>query len=165
MTDEERERVMRETRANLADRDALKRDTARRQAAQPVDPMIKWREQAAVFEHEREEGIRELRAGERRMAREARLNVNTLENAFADLLARHLPSHLAPIVQEIAGGVVDCVDALRGQQIEREVELRRMRDEVCDLKIELARLATTLAELRTDRVLGAMPGAALRTVN
>jgi hypothetical protein len=166
MDDETKRRILEEARANCADKDELRRDTARRQAAQPnPDPMIEWRRSAAEFAAREEEGRRELRAGERRMAREAQLNANTLEIAFVDLLARHLPARLAPIVQEIADGVVAAVDALHVRQIEREEALRKMRDEVCDLKIELAKLATRLAEMQTDRVLAAMPSSTMRTVN
>jgi hypothetical protein len=165
MDDEIKRRIIEEAAANVADKAELNRDTARRMMAQPVDPMVGWRADAEQFERACEAETRARRRREREGLAQAQFNANTFENAFVDALAKHLPSHLVPIVQEIADSVVACVDALREQQIEREAELRRMRDEVCGLKIELARLATTLAELRTDRALGAMPGASMRTVN
>jgi hypothetical protein len=150
MTNEEREKILAESKQHLKDRDKVKQDIKRlkvRVANEAYDPLPQWRASAAQFESEREEGRRELQAEERQ------LRANTIETMFDSLLARHLPTHLTPLVAEICDATVSAVDALHAQQIEREAEIHKMRGELANLKLELAKLATTL-ERSSDRAFG-----------
>jgi hypothetical protein len=170
MTEDEKRRVLEETARNLADREALLRDTARRQAAQPnPDPMIAWRQAAAEADAREAQGRRELREGERRMAREAqrqaRLDPAAWEQWFVDRLQRHLPQHLMPLAEAVATSTNAIVDQLNGQAAEREKLLRQYREEIRDLKLECAKLGNLVSELRTNHALGAAPDMLARSVN
>lgn len=158
MDEATRQKILDESRNHLAHKDALTKDLSRRALQQPVDVMKSWREQAAVFEREAEQGRRELREREREMLRQSQADAATIETQVFNALA--------PIVEEIASATTSAIDALCNRIAELHEQMRKQERELTEARIETAKLATRFAEMQTDRVLAAMPGAStLRSVN
>jgi hypothetical protein len=165
MDESEKQRVLAEARANIADKSYLQ--SARSLAS---DPLERWRQEADAIKAREEEAKAELRDEEERRTREAQQCSPAAWNQwFISQLHRHLADHpvLEGRFEGVAEAVGELISELRARADARDIIQDRQRDEIRALQLECAQLRTRVAELRTDQVLNAMPGSsALRsTVN
>jgi hypothetical protein len=152
MDDETRRRILDEAHATLAIKDSFA------QTALPSsDPLTRWREEAAKLEAKYAEGRREVREEEAERRRAAEANPVLWDQWFMQALRRHLPSCLDPSLEGIAQGVGGLYAELRHRADAQDKIISEQRKEIDALRLEVAGLAIKLAELRTDRVLAAMP--------
>ena len=79
-------------------------------------------------------------------------------------MARHLPAHLTPVIEEIAAATVKMIGELRSASERREKILREQNSELQELRRELARITSTVAELRAQGASSPQPND-LRVVN
>jgi hypothetical protein len=150
MTEDEREQIMREARANIkAGREAPRR------TASPVnvDPMIRWRQQAAEQEALEERGKREIRAEEQRRTRAAQRQQQALDPHewdawFVAKLGEYLLPALEPVLTAVA-----------------EQTAKMLQDELREVRKELTKVEAELRSSNAREPLDLPPLPRLRSVN
>ena len=121
------------------------------QIAPMEDSVAKWRREGNEFA-ERERAERERRRANEQ--REQQLDPEAWDAWFAERLKTHLPAHLMPVVQgmaEFAETSGSALEELREQARERTALMLKFREEVRELKLEVARLNSLVAELNSGR--------------
>jgi hypothetical protein len=118
------------------------------------DPLSRWRQEAEQFAEEARQGYEAVHAAERQM----RETPAAWTAWFCEMLQRHLMEHVQPHLDGLAQGACELIGEQAAKIKTCEQKLEQQRDEITELKLECARLAIKLSELRTDAVLAAMPG-------
>jgi hypothetical protein len=150
MDDATRQKILDEAKAMLATKDQAF-------VPPPVDPLTKWRDEAAALEAKYEQGARDVREEEAQQRHAAEANPTLWDQWFAEQLKRHLPRLLDPSLKGIAEGIGELYSELRRRADAQEKTISEQRKTINGLQLECAQLATKLAELKTDAVLAAMP--------
>jgi hypothetical protein len=161
MNDDDKARIMNEARVNLAAKDQPL-------VSPPVDPLTRWRDEAAKLEEKYKQGALELREEEARRLRETQQCSPEAWSAwFISELRQHLHAHLKPSFEGIAQGVGELYSELRHRADAQAETIKEQGKTIQGLQLELAQLAIKLAELKTDQVMSQMPtsGTLRGTVN
>jgi hypothetical protein len=117
------------------------------------DPIAKWRREAEQFAEEARQGREAVREEERQM----RDTPQAWSDWFVAQLREHLRDHLQPHLDGLGQGVCELLGELNARIKTLEQKSQQQRDEITELRLENAKLAIRVSELRTDAVLASLP--------
>jgi hypothetical protein len=142
MTNDEKQKIRDEARANLADKSHLQRDPP------PSDPLLRWRQEAEQFAREAEQAKTELRAEEQARTAQRQTDAAAWDDWFVNRLYAHLPKLLEPQFEGTAKGVAELYAELAKRLDAVEARAKRAEEENIQLRTEFVKLLTAFAELR-----------------